>query len=332
MPNLPIQARGAISRSAANGATLPREQGQRAATMRRAGSPPASAGGVGPRRNLLRDDSAGRRPRRRIVAPLPLAYRARWRRNAPRRASRSTPDARGHLGQLGCGGLAVLDDEQVERAPPGPSGPSAAHWKRAASRVRRWDMPTTLAPASFSTSPGRGRRSTPGRTTVERTRPPRWTVVVTPSSPSAACQASPSQRNASPTSTSQSGSLDGSEHVDPEQVARHDEHGPSPAAAPHDLDAGAQRRRRGRRPRRAGRCRAPALGRSASHTQTGPLRREHVRGVERSSRGSAEAHDRPSPALCGQRGRAEVRLPVLGHGPDGHDHPGELAGSGGPPT
>ena len=141
----------------------------------------------------------------------------------------------------------------------GPSAPRTAHWKRAASRVRRWDMPTTLRPPRCAPRRGRGRRSTRGRTSACAPAPPGAPTSATPSvGQRRRPRLARASANARPTSSSQSASPAGTT-----TSTQRTSPGTTSTAPPPLRRAPPRRRRRRARRRRAGCCRARAPAPSA---------------------------------------------------------------------
>ena len=188
----------------------------------------------------------------------PVEIGGRGRRSSSERASRSSSGRGSHVTR-------------------------AAHWNSAPARVRRWLMPTTLAPPTV-TSPGpRPAKHTSADHALGRGRP---VVHRRPQRPATASQGPrprPPQPGEGPAHVGLGQRVaGGDEHVDPHRLPRAEEHR-SPTAAPaDDLDPGRRRPAPGRRPRRAGCCRAPAwAGRPRRTTPSAPAGSGHGRCEKR---------------------------------------------------
>ena len=222
-------------------------------------SPGPDHGAAPGRRLTASRDRGPRRPAR----PAPRTRAAALRQVAEEGGEEVVEGDADAGGDLGRARLAGTSTQQRRPAPPGPSGrgPRTGSGRRrgcGAGRCRRPSCRPTV------TSPGpRPAKHTAADHGV-RTSGPLWTSPSTPSSASAAAQTSPSQWKARPTSSSHKRVAGRDDDVDPEHLARDDQHR-SPAAAPsHDLDVDAGSHVR----RRAARCRAPGPGPSASATHT----------------------------------------------------------------
>ena len=233
-----------------------------------------------------------------------------WRRDRP-----STPAATARSSASAAAARPVTARAVSTRA-SGSHAPRTAHWKRAASRVRRWEMPTTFSPASLRTSPG----PRPAKQTRSDHARAHQRAVGAPSprrrrSASAACHvvAEPA-RTTRPTSSSQSGSPAGTMTSTQSTSPGTTSTAPPPlrrvttstsTSATHHVDA-------------AGCCRARAPAGRLEHPHR-PLRGSTALDA-RGRRWAPPGTARPSSSRR-ERGGVEVGLPVLGHRADGDDRP-----------
>ena len=206
-------------------------------------------------------------------------------------------------------GAVPVEAEQVDERAPGPTGVYAAHWNRAAVRVRRWLMPTTLRPSGVVTSPAptaakHTRRPSGPQASARRGPPP----APRPRSASAAGHASPTHRAARPTSSSHSGSpagtitstqavVAGSTHTTPRPTGGARRRSPARATAAVDQVASL---RRAEHQRPASAPRAP--------TPRGPGRRADAAWRSAAGPGAATSGAPPGRAARSRRD-LQVRRP-----------------------
>ena len=264
---------------------------------------------------LVGADDRPRCPRRALdltpstSSPAPARHAAAQRcaATAGGGGRRSRRSSRGTPAPVASGSRSLRRASIVSResSADGSQRPRAAHWKRAAARVRRWEMPTTLRP-----SIGDLARAEAGE--AHRRRPRRCAPAgpcapspSTPSSASAAAHTSPSQCDGAADVVVPQRVAGGDDHVDPEHLAGDDEHRSPAAAPPHDVDVDA--RPHVGRPAARCRARAPAPVGSATHTA-----RSAGSGTSSAWKSAALSERRSTRQLMrDERGRVEVGLPVL---------------------